>query len=179
MDSLKIIEKYYQKNNEAYFILVNHSRAVTEKAIQIAKKAKGLSFDFQFIKEAGMLHDIGIFLTNAPEIGCFGKEPYLCHGILGKEILEKEGYEKHARVCENHIIISKDEIIENKLPLPEKEMFPLSPEEEIISLADKFFSKSKNDLSYEKSIIEVKEEMKKFGDFKINFFNYLIDKYQI
>ncbi len=179
MDPLKIIEKYYQKNNEAYFILVNHSRAVTEKAVQIAKKARGFSFDIQFIKEAGMLHDIGIFLTNVPEISCFGKEPYLCHGILGKEILEKEGYKKHARVCEKHIIISKNEIVENNLPLPKKEMFPLSPEEEVISLADKFFSKSNSDLFHEKSIFEVKEEMKKFGNFKVNFFNYLIDKYQI
>ncbi len=179
MDPLKIIEKYYQKNSITYLILVNHSKAVAEKALQIAKKQKDLSLDIQFIKEAAMLHDIGIFLTNVSDIGCFGEKPYLLHGVLGKEILEKEGYEKHARVCENHIIISKDEIIQNNLPLDTKDMFPLSNEEEIISLADKFFSKSSSDLFHEKSIIEVKEEMKRFGDFKINFFNYLINKYQI
>ncbi len=179
MDPLKIIEKYYQKDSKAYFVLVNHSGAVTEKAIQIAKKQKDFSFDIQFIKEATMLHDVGIFLTNAPNVGCFGKEPYLCHGVLGKEILEKEGYGKHARVCENHIIISKNEIIENNLPLEKKDMFPLSQEEEVISLADKFFSKSSSDLFCEKNIIEVKEEMKRFGNFKANFFNYLIDKYKV
>jgi uncharacterized protein len=179
MDSLKIIEKYYQKNSIAYLILVNHSKAVTEKALQIVKKQKELSLDIQFIKEAAMLHDIGIFLTNVSDIECFGKKPYLLHGVLGKEILEKEGYEKHARVCENHIIISKDEIIQNNLPLDVRDMFPLSNEEEVISLADKFFSKSSSDLFHEKSIIEVKEEMKRFGIFKINFFNYLVDKYQV
>jgi uncharacterized protein len=179
MDPLKIIEKYYQKNSIAYLILVNHSKAVTEKALQIVKKQKELSLDIQFIKEAAMLHDIGIFLTNVSDIECFGKKPYLLHGVLGKEILEKEGYEKHARVCENHIIISKDEIIQNNLPLDVRDMFPLSNEEEVISLADKFFSKSSSDLFHEKSIIEVKEEMKRFGIFKINFFNYLVDKYQV
>lgn len=179
MDPLKIIEKYYQKDSKIYFILVNHSTAVLKKATQIAEKQKDFSFDMQFIKEAAMLHDIGMFLTNAPDIECFGKEPYICHGALGKEILEKEGYDKHARVCENHIIISKEEILENNFPLEKKDVFPLSQEEEVISLADKFFSKSNSNLFYEKSIIEVKEEMKKFGIFKINFFNYLVNKYQI
>jgi uncharacterized protein len=179
MEPLKIIEKYYQKDSKAYFILVNHSKAVAEKAVQIAEKQQDISFDLQFVKEAAMLHDIGIFLTNAPDIECFGEKPYLFHGVLGKEILEKEGYEKHARVCENHIIISKDEIIQNNLPLDVRDMFPVSNEDEIIALADKFFSKSSSDLFHEKSIIEVKEEMKKFGNFKIKFFNYLVNKYQI
>jgi uncharacterized protein len=179
MEPLKIIGKYYQKDSKAYFILVNHSRAVTKKAVQIAEKQENISLDIRFIKEAAMLHDIGIFLTNAPDIGCFGEKPYLFHGILGKKVLESEGHKKHAMVCENHIIISKDEIIQNNLLLEAKDMFPISNEEEIVALADKFFSKSSSDLFHEKSIVEVKEEMKSFGDFKINFFKYLVNKYQL
>ncbi len=50
-----------------------------------------------------MLHDIGIFLTNAPHIGCYGDKPYICHGYLGREILDKEGLPGHAMVCERHV----------------------------------------------------------------------------
>jgi uncharacterized protein len=179
MDPLKIIEKYYQKGSRAYFTLLNHSKAVTKKAVQIAKKSKGFSFNIEFLKEAAMLHDIGIFLTDAPQIGCFGKEPYLCHGVLGREVLEKEGYKKHALVCENHILISKKEIEEKNLPLPKRDMFPISLEEEVIALADKFFSKSNKNLFFEENIQEVQKEMKEFGKFKTEMFNYLIKKYNL
>ena len=50
-----------------------------------------------------MLHDIGIFLTHAPQIGCHGDKPYICHGYLGRELLEKEGFPRHAIVCETHV----------------------------------------------------------------------------
>jgi uncharacterized protein len=176
MDPLFVIEKYYQKESKAYRILVDHSKKVVKKAVEIAENS-GLSFDFQFIKEAGMLHDIGVFLTDAPNIGCFGKEPYLCHGVLGREILEKEGLKEHALICENHILISKEEIKENKLPLPERDMFPVSLEGEVVALADKFFSK--RNLFYEKNIEEVKEEMKGFSEFKINIFNHLMKKFKL
>ena len=36
-----------------------------------------------------MLHDIGIFQTDAPGIHCFGSQPYICHGRLGAELLRK------------------------------------------------------------------------------------------
>lgn len=176
MDPLSIIEKYYQRESKAYLILVDHSTVVVKKAVEIAEKSE-FSFDFQFIKEAGMLHDIGVFLTDAPGIGCFGKEPYFRHGVLGREILEKEGFKKHALICENHILITKEEIIEKKLPLPERDMVPTSLEGEVIALADKFFSKSNP--FYEKSINEVKKEIEEFGEHKVNIFNYLIKKFKL
>jgi uncharacterized protein len=53
-----------------------------------------MNLDERFIQEAALLHDIGIFLTNAPKIHCFGDYPYICHGYLGAEILRKEGLDK-------------------------------------------------------------------------------------
>ncbi len=176
MDPLFVIEKYYQKESKSYRILIDHSTAVVKKAIEIAEESD-FSFDFQFMKEAGMLHDIGVFLTDAPGIGCFGEEPYLCHGVLGRGVLEKEGFKEHALICENHILISKEEIKEKNLPLPERDMFPESLEGEVIALADKFFSKSNP--FYEKGITEVKKEIEEFGEFKMNTFNYLIKKFKL
>ena len=50
-----------------------------------------LSPDIEFIRTAALLHDIGIFMTHAPKFGCFGDHPYLAHGYLGRELLEREG----------------------------------------------------------------------------------------
>src|SRR3990167_5700954 len=103
MDPLMIIQKYYPINSKSYQFLVEHSNAVTKKAIETAEKVPHLNPDLKFIEEAAMLHDIGIFLTHAPEIECFGKKPYICHVYLGRELLEKEGVSKHALVCERHV----------------------------------------------------------------------------
>ena len=92
-----------------------------------------------------MLHDIGIFLTSAPDIGCTGDTPYICHGYLGAELLREEGFPTHARVCERHTGtgLTKEQIIKNGWPLPAQDFQPESLEEQIICFADKFFSKVK------------------------------------
>ena len=86
MNPLQIIEKYYQKNTPLYEILISHSVSVAEKALQIIEN-KQLDVDKNFVQEAAMLHDIGIFLTNVPSIHCFGTHNYIEHGYLGAEIL--------------------------------------------------------------------------------------------
>lgn len=169
MDTIKLIQKYYEKDSESYDFLLKHSKAVTKKALEIAKKLKKsnpkLKVDLGFIKEAAMLHDIGIFLTKAPEIGCYGKEPYVCHGVLGKKILEKENLPKHALICERHIGVglTKQDIKQQNLPLSNRDMVPLSVEEKIVCLADKFFSKNKENLTKEKTLNEIKKELSKYG----------------
>ncbi len=159
MRIIKVIEKYYKNNTKLHNLLLAHSKLVTKKAVKIGRR---LNADIKFIEEAAMLHDIGIFLTNAPDIYCFGKEPYIRHGYLGRLILEREGLPKHALVCERHIGlgITKEDVIKQDLPLPKRDMVPVSIEEKIICYADKFFSKG---LTKEKSIHEITEELKKFG----------------
>ncbi len=181
MIATKIIEKYYPEKSDAHRILVDHSTAVARKAVKIAEGVKHLHPDIRFIEEAAMLHDIGVFLTNAPEIGCFGESPYLAHGVSGRNVLEKEGFPRHALVCERHIGVGiiAEEIKRNKLPLPERDMVPLSVEEEIICLADKFFGKSDKNLFQERSVKEIKENLGKHGEEKIKKLELLIDKYQI
>jgi len=180
MDPLKIIEKYYKKDSKAYNILVAHSNAVKKKALEIADRVPQLHPDKKFIAEAAMLHDIGVFLTNAPYIGCLGDKPYICHGVLGREILEKEGYPKHALVCERHIGVGlslKEDIERQNLPIPHRDMVPTSTEEEIVCLADKFFSKSSPVLSEEESIDRIRTELSQFGDYKVKKLNELLKKY--
>ena len=159
-----LIAKYYPEDNELRHILINHSQSVARKALQIVSSHPELHLNAQFVEEAAMLHDLGIFRTDAPGIQCFGSEPYICHGRLGAEILRKEGYERHARVCERHTGagITCKEIIAQGLPLPHQDFLPETMEEKVICYADKFFSKTH--LDREKSIEKAEKSLAKFGE---------------
>ncbi len=176
MKPLKIIQKYYDKESTIYNILVEHSQAVTKKAIEIALNVPHLKPDLDFIQEAAMLHDIGMYLTYAPEIECFGDKPYICHGYLGRELLEKEGHPIHALVCERHVGVGLriQDIEKNKFPIPKRDMKPISIEEKIICIADKFYSKKENQLSVEKNLNDIKTQIDKYGPDKLEQFNQLL-----
>ena len=164
MDFNRIINKYYPEENALKRILLVHSRAVADKALQICDAHPELHLDRQFVEEAAMLHDIGIFRCDAPGIECFGTEPYVCHGQIGAEIMRKEGFPRHARVCERHTGagLSLQEIVSQQLPLPHQDFLPETLEEQVICYADKFFSKTK--LTTEKTLEQAIRSLAKFGD---------------
>lgn len=163
MDPIKIIEKYYPVESEAYRILVDHSRSVADKALAIARMHPEMDLDLTFIEEAAMLHDIGIFRCNAPSIDCHGEADYICHGFLGAELMRTEGYPQHALVCERHTGtgLSLEMIELMKWPIPHRDMLPVSLEEQLICFADKFFSKTK--LGKEKSIDKIRISLSRYG----------------
>lgn len=171
MNPLDIITNYYPPESAGYRILVAHSQAVTEKALAIARLHPEMNLDFTFIGEAAMLHDIGVFLCHAPEIGCVGEAEYICHGYLGADLMRKEGYPRHALVCERHTGtgITLSMIEKRNLPLPRRDMRPVSLEEQLICFADKFYSKTK--LDKEKSVDKVKQSLSKYGNETIECFD--------
>lgn len=140
---IDIIREFYPPGTQLHDILVSHCRAVAGRALEIARGLEELEPDMQFIEEAALLHDIGIYWTDAPGIGCRGEHPYVCHGTIGRELLEKRGLPRHGRVCECHVGVgfTAEEIRACRLPLPVRDMVPVTLEEEIICYADKFFSK--------------------------------------
>ena len=173
MDPITIIKRYYRVNTKSYRVLIKHSVLVAEKAFQVARRVPELRPDLQFIEEAAMLHDIGIFLVHAPKLGCYGEKEYICHGFLGRELLDKERLPRHALVCERHtgVGLTLAEIKRRKLPLPLRDMVPLSVEEQIICFADKFFSKSPDKLESEKTVHDVKKTLSKHGQSSVDRFN--------
>ncbi|MDO8512683.1 MAG: HDIG domain-containing protein [bacterium] len=180
MDPVQLIQKYYNRESRAYSILLAHSSAVTKKALTVAKHVSQFNPDLQFIVEAGMLHDIGIFMTYAPDIDCHGDKPYICHGYLGRELVEKEGFPKHALVCERHVGVgfSVEDIEKDKLPLPKRDMRPHTIEEEIICFADKFYSKNGETSNKEKSVDKIREELRKHGENRVDRFDQWLEKFQ-
>ena len=156
----EIIDFYYPLDNELKKIYNIHAEKVTQLALEMANRHPELGVDIQFVEEAAMLHDLGIFLTDAPRIYCCGTEPYLCHGYLGAELLRSLGHERHARVCERHTGtgLTKDAIIANGWKLPVNDFVPETLEEQLICFADKFYSKTKF-LEQRRSFEQVLESM--------------------
>ncbi len=158
-----IIDKYYSDNEPLRQILLTHSRSVADMAIAVARRHPELGADEDFLFEAAMLHDIGVFKTDAPGIQCFGDEPYIRHGWLGGQLLRQEGLPRHARVAERHTGtgLTREAIIRQALPLPLEDFSPETIEEQIICYADKYFSKSH--LERVRTPEQVLQSLEKFG----------------
>jgi uncharacterized protein len=180
MDPWDIIKKYYKSGSQSYHHLTTHSQAVASKALDIARNCPH-KVNIDFIHDAAMLHDIGIFMTYAPQIGCHGSHSYICHGWMGGKILRQEKHPKLARACERHIGVGLEisDIKEQKLPLPLKDMSPKTKEEEIVSLADLFFSKNSSSPTVEKNIDDIKTGLEKFGQHKKEKFLHWLQKYKV
>ncbi len=159
----QLIDKYYSDNAPLREILLTHSRSVADMALDVAHRHPELGADETFLYEAAMLHDIGVFLTDAPGIQCFGHEPYIKHGLLGGELLRREGLPRHARVAERHTGtgLTRETILRQALPLPLADYSPETIEEQLICYADKFFSKSH--LERVRTPEQVLKSLEKFG----------------
>jgi len=162
-DPFSLIARYYEPGSRAHDILVTHSRAVAAKALALAGRVSWLRPDPVFVEEAALLHDIGIFMTDAPKFDCHGPHPYVCHGVLGRQLLEGHGLKAHALVSERHLGagICAAEIRARALPLPVRDMVPVTIEEQIICFADTFFSKTKG--ARELPLAKVRKQLAPFG----------------
>ncbi|MDE7387788.1 MAG: HDIG domain-containing protein [Muribaculaceae bacterium] len=155
----RIIDKYYPAGSPLRDIFLRHSRSVADEAVAITRRLS-LPLDLGLVHDAAMMHDIGIFMTSAPDIHCHGSAPYIEHGPLGAALLRREGApEEWARVAERH----------TGTGLP-----PLVPEtllERLVCYADKFYSKSGS--MQRKSLQQVEASMLRFGPDNLERFRRL------
>ncbi len=178
MWATKLLARYLE--GEAFKIVLEHSRHVADLALEIADRLALSEDDRRFIEEAALLHDIGVCQVHAPELGLHGRNPYIMHGVLGRAILEREGYPLHGLVSERHtgVGLTCDEIIRHKLPLPHREMCPESLPEQIICFADLFYSKNPGRLEERKSVAQVRKKLLPFGDEKVAVFDAWLTKFE-
>ena len=166
-----VLDYFYPEKTPLFDLLLRHSEQVASKAREILSgpAASALGIDPEIVTAGCLLHDIGIRECHAPDILCFGTEPYIAHGIIGARMLRRYGaengldLEKYARICERHTGtgLTAAEIQSQHLPLPVRDFLPETPEEKLICLADKFYSKSGE--MKEKSIERIERSMRKFG----------------
>ena len=161
---MELIEKYYPEDNDLRRLLIRHSSDVANFATAICDRHPELHLDRLFVYRGAMIHDIGIFMTDAPGIYCHGTDPYIRHGYDGAELLRKEGLPDFARVCERHTGagITLKQIEEQNLPLPHQDFLPETMEEKVICYADKFFSKSHPERV--RTVEQAAKSLAKFGE---------------
>ncbi len=187
MNAFDIISHFYPDDTPLRRLLLQHSMQVRDKALSLLENPdlSTLSVDKQLVIDGSLLHDIGIMKCHAPSIFCEGNEPYLLHGTLGAGMLRQYGEERGinleacARICERHTGagLTADDISRQHLPLPAIDLCPLTIEEKLICLADKFYSKSSPEK--EKSLDRVRQSMAKFGPETLSRFEALCSTFKV
>ena len=168
---IELLGRYFE--GEALAIIVGHGRAVAGLALKVCRLLGLAEDECRFVEEAALLHDIGVCRIIAPKLGLEHGFPYIMHGIIGREILEQEGLPRHALVCERHIGVglTVEDIIRQGLPLPQRDMSPLSTAEQIVCFADLFYSKSPGKITQQKSPEKVRTKLAGFGEGKVRIFD--------
>ena len=176
-----VIRHFYPEDTPLRRLLMRHSEQVRDKALAILANPSRppLALDPQLVSAGALLHDVGILQCHAPSILCEGARPYIAHGVIGAEMLRDYGrshgldMEPFARICERHTGagITAEDVRIQALPLPERDYLPETPEEKLVCLADKFFSKS-GDMQ-EKTFDRVRRSLEKFGPDTLERFDAL------
>lgn len=178
-DYQEIIDRYYPVGTLRRDIYMRHCRSVADLALEI-NRDRELDLDECEIETAAMLHDIGIFMTDAPGIGCDGTGPYIAHGVIGARLLRDNGYsETIARVAERHTGagLTVDDIERQALPLPHHDMLPEITLERLVCYADKFYSKG-GDMR-RKPFDAVRASMARHGEATLSRFDRLAAEFGV
>lgn len=142
-DEIVRLHHKYAPNDEAFDVVFTHSKIVSEIAAQLLRSRAVADIDGDFIKAACLLHDIGVYQLYGED--GLDEANYITHGILGEAILKSENIDpKLCRIAAHHtgVGISREQIVERNLPLPHKDYFAESDEEELVMYADKYHSKT-------------------------------------
>ena len=135
--ALELLRKY-SPTIEIFERIYRHSDRVRAHALELANRM--IDVDLNFVETASLLHDIGRF--KCPP----GSGNGILHGVEGARILREENLPEHAEVAERHIGvgITRQDIIEQELPLPLKDFVPESKEQILVAHADNLDSKGVN-----------------------------------
>lgn len=207
MDYLALIHRYYPEDNALRRMLLQHSRQVCARALQIVERHPELGANRNLVEAGAMLHDIGIFLTDAPGIHCHGTAHYILHGSLGAQLLRNEAkqlkkekqqaeqlneeqlqaiqlqeelhfYEALARICERHTGTGLTRQTIIERGLPDPQK-DLLPEtiEEQIICYADKFY-SKSHLERERTIPQTLQSLEKFGDEGVEKFRHWTELFE-
>ncbi len=142
-DEIENLHKKYAPGEAAFKLVFVHSQIVWKIAETIILK-NNLKINGELIQAGCLLHDIGVY----PLVNAEGKEfdpsKYITHGILGEEILKKEGFsETLCRFASHHtgVGLTLENIMREQLPLPPADYTAQTLEERLVMYADKFHSK--------------------------------------
>lgn len=112
--------------------------------------------DQELVVEGALLHDIGAYIC-LEKYPIKGNPPYIQHGIIGAAILDELGFDqKITRFASHHtgVGVTEADINKQKLPLPLKNLVPITAEEEIVAYADNFHGKDPEFVTFDQARAE-------------------------
>ncbi|GAA1637971.1 HD domain-containing protein [Actinoplanes couchii] len=166
-DEIRALHQRYAPTPEAFELVWTHCVIVA----RIAEQFAGPGLDMALVRAGCLLHDIGVYRLEPAE-------HYVRHGLLGDELLGEVGLpETLRRFCSHHtgVGITRADVREQQLPLPDCDFTAETPEEELVMYADKFHSKSTPPRFL--SAATFGERIARFGDDKATRFRDLVDHF--
>ena len=176
-EEIKALHKKYAPSEEVYDLVFTHCQIVRDIAEQLIAR-NDLAVDGELVRMGCLLHDIGVY----PLFNTDGKlregAHYITHGVEGENILRAEGLSEQIwRFASHHtgVGLTKQDIIDQKLPLPVEDYVAITDEEALVMYADKFHSKTTPPTfnSYER----YRKKVTEFGESKVFEFERLVQKF--
>jgi uncharacterized protein len=106
--------------------------------------SSGAGLDLALVRAGSLLHDVGVYRLY-DDAGQLDHAGYIRHGLLGYQLLREEGLpEELCRFASHHtgMGLARDDVIQQRLPLPPADYLADTGEEKLVMYADKFHSKT-------------------------------------
>lgn len=143
VNEVRALHERYAPSHEALDLVFTHCEIVCGIAAQLVAQT-ALPLDADLVRVGALLHDIGVYRLY-DQAGRLDHRNYIRHGVLGYEILHAEGFpEPLRRFCSCHtgVGLTRHDIREQKLAIPEADYLAETIEEQLVMYADKFHSKT-------------------------------------
>lgn len=176
--AIRALHEKYAPSREALALVLTHCEIVRDIAWQLMDKTP-LDVDARLVEAGCLLHDIGVYRLYMDN-GEIDHANYIKHGVLGYDLLKSEGFsERMCRIasCHTGVGLSREDVMRDGLPIPPRDYFASTREEQLIMYADKFHSKTTPPTFLTTESYE--EKIRKFGDDKIRRFRELREEFGV
>ncbi len=174
-NEIKLLHEKYAPSIDAFNRVFTHCLIIWDITKAIIESNQ-LNVNVELVKAGCLLHDIGAYSLYRDN--WFDEGMYITHGIVGYQILKDEGCgEQLCRIASHHtgVGLSRKDIKQENLPLPDEDFLAETIEEELVMYADKFHSKQPQFNSH----ASCKQTVSKFGDDKVERFEELTSRFGI
>jgi uncharacterized protein len=172
----RALHEKYAPTREALDLVYTHCEIICRIAEQLMARAVP-QLDTALVRAGALLHDIGVYRLYDHD-GRLDHSSYIRHGVLGHEILRREGLpERLRRFCSCHtgVGLTRHDIREQRLDLPVADYVAVSVEERLVMYADKFHSKTTPPKFLSADLYTA--YLQRFGSDKVSTFHRLQDQF--
>lgn len=172
---IETLHRKYAKTEADFRLIFTHSTIVKEIAMQLLDAKQALQLDRELVRVGCMLHDIGVYDVIVD--GAYVQA--VRHGVIGEEILKKEGFpEAIWRIASHHTGtgLTAEDVAAQELPIPPADYLAETDEERLVMYADKFHTKG-IPRPFFNSFEECRESLGRFGEDKVEKFDALAEQF--